>query len=441
MRAEQPDGGSATSAWLVVALLWPVAVLNYLDRQMLATMGLSIKVDIAELQSAERFGQLMAVFLWVYACCSPVGGLIADRVNRKWLIVASVGVWSAVTLLMGRANDFGQLYLLRGLMGVSEAFYIPAGLALIADYHPGPTRSLAVGIHTSGIYFGQALGGVGGWMAQAISWRAAFVGCGAIGVAYALVLVMFLRERRPLPIADAVATRKAASVGSPDWIGYGILLLCFTLPSLPGWAVKNWLPTLLQDRFSLAQAPSGLWATITNAGAAFCGVLIGGRLADRWALHSLRGRSSVSGLGLLLTVPAMAGMGLAPSFPLAIACTVLFGLGFGMFDANNMPILCQVAPPRLRATGYGLMNFVGIASGAYLTPLLGRLKDGGVPLALGFAYCALPALLAAGLMFLIRPKARDFGAADPLPGDGHSPMTRTGTVNPALPSERARTGA
>ena len=441
MKADRADGGSKISPWLVVGLLWPVAVLNYLDRQMLATMGLSIKVDITELQSAERFGQLMAIFLWVYACCSPVGGFIADRVNRKWLIVGSVGVWSAVTLLMGRANDFGQLYLLRGLMGVSEAFYIPAGLALIADYHPGPTRSLAVGIHTSGIYLGQALGGVGGWIAQEISWRSAFVYCGAIGVAYALVLVIYLREHRTQAPPARRSTPGEAGWCSPDWIGYGILLLCFTLPSLPGWAVKNWLPTLLQDRFSMAQAPSGLWATLTNAGAAFCGVLLGGRLADCWALRSLSGRSRVGGLGLLLIVPALAGMGLAPTFPLAILCTLFYGLGFGMFDANNMPILCQVAPPRLRATAYGLMNFMGISCGAYLTPLMGRLKDRGVPLAMGFACCALPALVAAGLMFLLRPQARDLGGPSHLPGDPPGPTALAGAVTPRLPSGSVKTGA
>ncbi len=410
------------SAWLVVAMLWPVALLNYLDRQMLATMGLSIKADILELQSAERFGQLMAVFMWVYAFCSPAGGFIADRLNRKWLIVGSLAIWSSVTLLMGRAHNFDQLYYLRGIMGISEALYIPAGLALIADYHQGATRSLAVGVHMSGIYMGQALGGVGGWLAQELSWRAAFVSCGGVGVCYALVLLLFLREKRsPSGLSRLASSAKGQSdkqSGGGEaldhhldgsrvyWLGYVILLLCFSLPSLPGWAVKNWLPTLLQDRFAMAQAPSGLWATITNAGAAFCGVLIGGRLADRWSQRTIRGRTLVSGIGLLLTVPALAGLGLAPVFPLAICCTVLYGLGFGMFDANNMPILCQVAPPRMRATGYGVMNFVGIASGAYLTPVLGKLKDSGVPLATGFAFCAVPALLATILMFLLHPKAK-----------------------------------
>ena len=397
-------------AWAVVALLWPVVVLNYLDRQMLSTMGLSIKADIVELQSARNFGWLMAIFLWVYALCSPVGGAIADRLSRKWLIVASLGVWSSVTLLMGQAANFHQLLALRGIMGLSEALYMPAGLALIADYHPGPTRSLAVGTHLSGVYMGQALGGIGGWVAQDISWRAAFAGCGAIGVAYVLVLMLFLRDTDRGNPENAASTSATGAAAGVDWRGFVILTLCFSLPSLSGWAVKNWLPTLLQDRFGMAQAPSGLWATITNAGAAFCGVIVGGWLADRWAQRTVRGRTYLSATGLALLVPGILFIGLAPGFALAICGSLLFGFGFGMFDANNMPILCQVAPARFRATGYGLLNFFGIASGACLTPLLGQLKDSGVPLAVSFAYCAVPALLAAVLMLLLRPKDRDRGA-------------------------------
>jgi MFS family permease len=397
-------------AWAVVALLWPVVVLNYLDRQMLSTMGLSIKADIVELQSARNFGWLMAIFLWVYALCSPVGGAIADRLSRKWLIVASLAVWSSVTLLMGRAANFHQLFALRGIMGVSEALYMPAALALIADYHRGPTRSLAVGAHLSGVYMGQALGGIGGWVAQEVSWRAAFAGCGVIGVVYALVLIMFLRDTdRGTPQGTASTSATSAAVGV-DWRAFVILILCFSLPSLSGWAVKNWLPTLLQDRFGMTQAPSGLWATISHAGAAFCGVIFGGWLADRWAQRSVRGRTYLSALGLALLVPGILVIGLAPGFALTIFGSLVFGLGFGMFDANNMPILCQIAPARFRATGYGLLNFFGIASGACLTPLLGQLKDSGVPLAVSFAYCAVPALLAAVLMFLLRPKDRDRGA-------------------------------
>ncbi len=406
-----------THAWFVVALLFPVALLNYLDRQMLATMGLSIKADFKELQGAngaENFGRLMSIFMWVYAFCSPVSGFIADRVNRKWLIVFSLAVWSAVTLAMGRVHDYQTLYWLRAAMGVSEAFYIPAGLSLIADYHRGPTRSLAIGIHMSGIYLGQALGGVGGWVAQDISWRAAFGSCGLLGVGYAVMLCLFLRERKDSATIPVAAGAESSIFPTPShtgvrWLGFGILILCFCLPSLPGWAVKNWLPTLLQDRFLLDQKSSGLYATLTTASAGFFGVLLGGKMADVFSRRNVRGRTWASAAGLLLTVPALAGIGFAPTLPLVVICAAIYGLGFGMFDANNMPILCQLAPPRFRATGYGLMNFAGIAAGAYLTPLLGRLKDHGTPLSVGFAMCAIPALIAATLMFVLRPKERDCG--------------------------------
>jgi len=151
--------------WVVVALLWVVALLNYMDRQMLSTMREAMQIDISELESAVNFGRLMAIFLWIYGCISPFAGAVADRISRKWLIVASLGVWSAVTLLMGYCETFNQIYCLRALMGVSEALYIPAALSLIADYFTGSARSLAVGIHMTGLYLGQAIGGFGATLA------------------------------------------------------------------------------------------------------------------------------------------------------------------------------------------------------------------------------------------------------------------------------------
>ena len=94
--------------WIVVALLWVVALLNYMDRQMLSTMKPSMQIDIAALQSATNFGYLMAIFLWIYGFMSPVSGMIADRLNRKWLIVGSLFVWSAITIAMGFEQTFDQ---------------------------------------------------------------------------------------------------------------------------------------------------------------------------------------------------------------------------------------------------------------------------------------------------------------------------------------------
>ena len=183
--------------WIVVGLLWVVALLNYLDRQMLSTMREFMAADIAQLNQAEAFGALMAIFLWIYAIVSPFAGTVADRVSRKWLIVGSLAVWSTVTLLMGYCTTFSQLKWLRGLMGVSEALYIPSGLSLIADYHTGKSRSLAVGIHMTGLYLGQALGGFGANLASALSWQQTFHWFGIIGIAYAVILIFCLKEARP----------------------------------------------------------------------------------------------------------------------------------------------------------------------------------------------------------------------------------------------------
>ena len=182
--------------WIVVALLWGVALLNYMDRQMLSTMKDAMQIDIAELQSATNFGRLMAVFLWIYGFMSPVAGMIADRLNRKWLIVGSLFVWSAVTYGMGYADTFEQIYWLRALMGVSEALYIPAGLSLIADWHQDKSRSLAIGVHMTGLYTGQAIGGFGATVAAAYSWHTTFHWFGIIGIIYAVVLMLFLHENK-----------------------------------------------------------------------------------------------------------------------------------------------------------------------------------------------------------------------------------------------------
>lgn len=371
--------------WLVVGLLWVVATLNYLDRQMLSTMKPSMMVDIAELAKAENFGRLMAVFLWIYAFMSPISGIIADRLNRKWLIVSSLFVWSGVTLAMGYAKTFDQLYVLRAIMGVSEAFYMPAGLALIADYHQGRTRSLAIGIHLSGVYLGQAFGGFGATIASVSSWQWTFHAFGFIGVAYSLILMFLLKEKKGYEVDKTQKTSTGVEL-KQAWKGLGILftniafwviLFNFSAPSFPGWAVKNWLPTLFSDALQLDMAKAGPISTITTAFSSLVGVLIGGYLSDRWVLKNLRGRIYTGIFGMALTIPALFLLGYGSSFELILLGGVFFGLGFGMFDVNNMPILCQFVSPRYRATGYGIMNLAGISAGAVITGFLGKSADAG----------------------------------------------------------------
>src|SRR5580704_1441321 len=188
-------GSPGYFAWIVVGLLWPVAMLNYLDRQMVSTIRASIRADIPSIANDQDFGTLMAVFMWVYALLSPVGGFLADKFNRRWSVIGSLFIWSAVTWATGQATTYSQMLTFRALMGISEAVYIPAALALIADFHTSGTRARAVGIHQSGMYAGLALGGLGGYIAQTSSWRNCFTWFGAAGVVYAIVLIFTLKDK------------------------------------------------------------------------------------------------------------------------------------------------------------------------------------------------------------------------------------------------------
>jgi MFS transporter, ACS family, D-galactonate transporter len=401
--------------WLVVALLWGVALLNYMDRQMLSTMKGAMMADISELEKAENFGRLMAVFLWIYGLMSPMAGLIADRVNRKWLIVCSLGVWSGVTMTMGYATTFSQLYFLRALMGISEALYIPAGLALIADYHRGNTRSLAVGIHMTGLYTGQALGGFGATVAANWSWQNAFSIFGFSGLAYSILLILFLHEKRS--VSGYIKTKFNISRGLASvrkslglllgTVSFWVILFYFAVPSFPGWAVKNWLPTLFSGSLGIGMPKAGPLSTITIALSSLTGVITGGILADRWIRKSLKGRIYTGAIGLFLTIPALLLTGFGNSLASILSGGILFGIGFGMFDANNMPILCQFISPHHRAAGYGLMNMAGVFSGALITSWLGRSSDSG-NLGRDMALLAIP--VAAALILLLstlNPKYSD----------------------------------
>lgn len=401
-------------SWILVALLWGVALLNYMDRQMLATMQYAIREDIVELNKAEAFGALMAVFLWIYGIVSPFAGVVADRFSRKWLIVASLFVWSLVTYLMGYTTTFRQLYVLRAIMGVSEALYIPSALSLITDWHIGKSRSLAVGIHNTGLYMGQAIGGFGATIAMLLSWKQTFHEFGCIGMIYSLVLIMFLHEspRREILRAsianDEVAGKPlmAVSKGISILLGnisFWVMLFYFAAPSLPGWATKNWLPTLFVERLNVPMTSAGPMATMTIAVASFVGVIIGGMLSDRWVKSNSRARVYTSTMGLSLTIPALVIMGFGGGCVSIVGSAVLFGIGFGMFDANNMPILCQIIPESSRSTAYGLMNTVGVFAGAMITQVLGKWGDQG-RLGIGFGLLGIVVALAVVLQLVfVRP--------------------------------------
>jgi MFS transporter, Spinster family, sphingosine-1-phosphate transporter len=395
-------------AWFVVGLLIPVALLNYLDRQMLATMKASMVSDIPSIANKADWGWILGWFKWTYAIFSPFGGYIADRFSKRHVITGSLVAWSVVTWWTGHATSFNELAIARACMGISEAFYIPCALALIADYHQGETRSRAIGCHQTGIYLGQILGGFAGYAADSSDhgWRWAFSTCGMIGVIYALPMLALLRNpERPVASSatDAAGPAGNAFKGLLSNRSFILLVLYFTLPAIAGWVVRDWMPDILREKFGLGQGKAGMSAILYVQVASLVGALLGGTLADRWMKKSARGRIFASAIGVALFLPALFSVGNADSLTVAIIGLIIFGLGWGFFDCNNMPILCQIVRPEWRATGYGLMNLVSISCGGFGDVAFGVLRDQHVPLNLIFGAFSGLALISIILVLMIRP--------------------------------------
>lgn len=424
------SGENKTSryAWVIVGLLWFVALLNYLDRLMITSMREWIVAEIP--MSDARFGLLTSVFLWIYGVVSPVGGFLADRYSRKWVIMVSLGVWSATTWLTGHMHGFEAVLAARAVMGISEACYISAALALIADYHTGPTRSLATGLHQSGLYAGAALGGAGGWIAADHGWRAAFTIFGAVGVVYSIFLLFTLRDRaRPAPAIAAQARPKISATAAAHELftsrSFWGLIVYIGLAGMAFWLINGWLPTFLQERFTgwkptgawaallpatwlakleVSRGSAGLWATVPVQIASFAGILVGGVVADRWTRTNPRGRMLMPMFGFVCAGPCLLLLATTSSFTFALAAMIVFGLGRGIADANLMPIVCQIVDPRYCATAYGLLNFVGVSVGGCMIYGGGWLRDRQVGLTVPFVIAAV-GLFAAGLMLLaVKPK-------------------------------------
>ena len=406
--------------WLPVALLWFVALLNYFDRLLIASMHEPIRQSIPMTEA--QFGLLTSVFLWIYGAVSPIGGYMADRFGRTRIIVGSLLIWSLFTWLTGRAQTFSEMLVVRALMGVSEACYIPAALALIADYHRGPTRSFATGVHMTGIYAGAALGGTGGYLADYLGWRSGFGIFGAIGLGYGVLLFLLLKEASGKEVdVPAASTPLNLSATGSAFVRSGAFWLLFAVNAFVGaanWCVNAWLPTHLREQFHLAPGPAGLFATGYIQIASFAGVLVGGFAADRWSRQNSRARALLPAIGFCVVAPFLFASASTSIWTAALFGLVVYGLGRGFFDSNLMPILRQVMDERFSATGYGILNFVGCAAGGLAVYGGGLLKDGGFSLGLIFQLSSL-GLLAAGVLLFFVPAIQM-----PLllaPSSGHPP--------------------
>ena len=304
----------------------------------------------------------------------------------------------------------------RAIMGISEACYIPAAVALITEYHRGKTRSLATGLHISGLYAGMALGGVGGYIADYWGWRYGFQLFGGFGMVYAAIMYFILKDFPKELQGDSNRDADGGNENTFERISimdtlkslfekrsYWILLFYNGAIGMSFWIIYSWLPTYLKEHFNLGLGKAGVSATSYIQVASFIGIIIGGTIADRWSRKNKRGRLYMPVIGFTLGAPFLFLMATTGMFGIAIISMIIFGLARGFHDSNLMPVMCQVIEKRYRATGYGFLNFMSTIIGGIMVYAGGALKDANVSLSVVFQFSAVILLIASWLLLAVKP--------------------------------------
>jgi len=394
-----------SGAWITVALLWLAGASNYLSRNLPTTMRGSILEEISMTEA--QFGLLMSALLWVYAFASPVGGFLADRFSRRNMVLGSLFLWSIITLITAFVESFEQFLTLRILLGLSQAFYIPAALALIVDYHRGPTRALAAGIHLTGYIFGALTGAFAGWLAETHGWSYAYLAIGLPNLGLGVLLYLMLREppRESLELVPsgsaAVNIKFSEALKSLSKSGpFYLMMAAMSVQGAIGWMIVGWMPTIMAEQFKMGQGAAGFSALGYLYVAQTAGLLAGGFWSDRWSLTNPRSRIIIPALAILLTAPAFLLTGWSPLIIFTIISLVMWGVAMGFLGANMMPIVCLIVDPRYRATAMGMLNLVVNICGGLAIYGVGLLRDAkfGVNAILTFA--GFGVLLCGALLWL-----------------------------------------
>ncbi|RNC65781.1 MFS transporter [Proteiniphilum sp. X52] len=400
-------------AWLTVGLLFVVGLLNYLDRTMIATMRSSIVEGIPMTEA--QFGLLTSVFLWVYSLLSPFAGFMADRFSRSKVIIGSLFVWSLVTWFTSHASTYDQLLATRALMGISEAFYVPAALALILDYHPGSTQSRATGLHMTGIMLGQSLGFIGGWLAENHTWQYAFHIFGIIGILYAFFLLFILKDAPKENVAVKEQDEIQGKVDQKDTVKFGLAMLdllsrksfvylfvFWGVMGVVGWMIMAWLPTYYKEQFNLSQTLAGFYATAYLYPASIAGLLIGAFWSDKWSKKNNYARILVPMIGLGIAALAVFFGSFTTVLTVAIVFFLIYGLSRMFVDTNLMPILSLTVDKRYRATGYGILNMFATLIGGLGIYVGGALRDSNFNLKLVYQFASVSILICIVLLWLVK---------------------------------------
>jgi MFS family permease len=410
---------SGAYKWLVVAMLWCVCFLNYADRQLLFTVFPLLSAEFRLNDAA--LSVISASFMCAYALFGPVAGFVTDRAGRRAVVLGALILWSVTVA----ATSFAHRYLLLvagvAMGGIGEAFYFPAAMSMIADYHAADTRSRAMAFHQSSVYIGSIAGGaMSGYVGQLYGWRLGFRLFGAVGVMLACVLWMLLREPQR-GFSDGAAGKLPASPRLIEGLrelarnrAAWILVMVFIGANFVAMIFTVWMPTYLFRAFHMSLSMAGFSGAAYLQAASVVGVVSGGALADRRVRRRRNDRGarmSVQALGLFCGVPFLLLSGFAATIAAVLAAMIGFGLFKGVYESNLWAALYDVTPIERRGTALGIMNSLGWLGGAAAQLSIGLASERfGMNLCLSATaaiYLGIAILLWAGARRLRRPAASE----------------------------------
>lgn len=358
--------------WWVVFMLWFVCFFNYADRQAIFSVFPLLKQEMG--LSDVQLGIVGAAFMWVYAGFGAIAGIVGDRFQRKTLIIGGLIFWSLVTIGTALSTDYIHLVICRALEGFGEAFYFPASMSLLSDYHSKETRSKAMSFHQSSVYAGTIAGGtVAGFMGQYYGWHTSFYLFGGLGVLLGVVLLGFLKE----PVRGQAEVHEEIEDGSHVLLDLKqgnifdsikqvfkqpmvwVLVAVFVGANFVASIFLTWMPSFLYNKFNMSLSMAGLNATFYLQMASVLGVISGGFLADKLVKTYRGGRMMAQSIGLIMGVPFIFLAGWTLSIPILILALIGFGYFKGLYDANIWASLHDVVKPKNRATAVGFMNSIG----------------------------------------------------------------------------------